>query len=334
MLFIKRYFFLVSVLCFNACTTDLELEAAWKDIPVVYGFLATTDTAHYIRVEKAFLEPGGDALSIARNSDSLYYPEDVLVQLVRLSNGEAFSLSRVDGTSEGYPRSEGVFATQPNYLYKIKSDVIRLQEKERIQLRIDRGGETDPVTAETSILEEISLSSSSPSINVNWDYNRLVTFRWRTGSNTKLFDLRLIISIEESLPGKPDEFQDRSLVWVLTDELENTEGSSQVSFSILGEKFYQFLAAELEKDNGRVRRFISMEVQVTGVGAELLAFTRVNLANSGITSSQVIPVYTNLSEGRGLFSSRTVATRKGLNISSLSLDSLRNGEITKHLNFK
>lgn len=335
MAYTKRLFFLLILPnLFAACSTDLELEAAWRDIPIAYGFLSSTDTAHYIRVEKAFFEPGGDALVIARNPDSLYYDEEVVVQLVRLSNGETYNLERVDGAAEGYPRQEGTFATQPNYLYKIKAGVIQLKERERIQLRIDRGLDLEPVTAETSILEEIEMSSSSPPINVNWDYIRPVTFRWRTGPAARLFDLRLTIRLQESIPGQPGQFQDRSLVWVLTDDLENTEGSSQVSFSVLGEDFYRFLAAELEEKSDIRRRFIGLEIQVTGAGAELLEFTRVNQANSGITSSQVVPVYTNLSEGRGIFSSRTTAVRTGLNISTASRDSLRDGVFTRHLNFQ
>lgn len=188
--------------------------------------------------------------------------------------------------------------------------------------------------AETSILETISLSTTSPPVNINWDYIRPVTFRWRTGNNTKLFDLRLMINIEESIPGKPDEFQPRSLAWTLSDQLENTGGSSQMSFSVIGEEFYKFLAAELDESGNQVRRFISMEIEVRGAGAELLEFTRINLANSGITSSQVVPVYTNLSEGRGIFSSRTMASRKGLNISATTQDSLRDGQHTKNLNFQ
>lgn len=325
---------LLSLFLLASCSTDLELEAAWKDIPVAYGFLSTTDTAHYIRVEKAFLEPGGDALMVARNPDSLYYGEEVAVQLVRLSTGQTYNLERVDGAAEGYPRDEGIFAAQPNYLYKIKANVIQLKERERIQLRIDRGPQSEPVLAETSILEEIEISSSSPPININWDYIRPVTFRWRTGPAARLFDLRLIIHLQESLPGQPTQFQDRSLIWLLTDDLENTEGSSQVSFSIPGEDFYRFLAAELEEKSDIRRRFLSLEIQVTGAGVELLEFTRVNLANAGLTSAQIVPVYTNLSEGRGIFSSRTTALRTGLNISAASRDSLRDGMITRHLNFQ
>ncbi|KAA3638695.1 MAG: hypothetical protein DWQ02_04770, partial [Bacteroidetes bacterium] len=64
---------LLATLSITACTTDFQLEGEWKDIPVVYGFISVADTAHYIRVEKAFLEPGGDANQIAQIADSLYY---------------------------------------------------------------------------------------------------------------------------------------------------------------------------------------------------------------------------------------------------------------------
>ena len=107
-----------------------------------------------------------------------------------------------------------------------------------------------------------------------------------------------------------------------------------MSFSVIGEEFYKFLSAELDSSSNQIRRFISIEIQVTGAGTELLEFTRINLANTGITSSQVVPVYTNLSEGRGIFSSRTSSSRIGLNISSVTRDSLRDGQHTKQLNFQ
>ena len=73
---------LVLVMGWSACSTEVNLEAEWKDIPIVYGFLNIQDTAHYVRVQKAFLEPGGDALEIAQNSDSIYYDEVTVVPRV------------------------------------------------------------------------------------------------------------------------------------------------------------------------------------------------------------------------------------------------------------
>ena len=318
----------------SACSTDFQLEGAWKDIPVAYGFLSVTDTAHYIRLEKAFLEPGGDALEIARIPDSLYYGEEVQVQLERLSNGDRFLMDRVDANQEGYQREEGIFATQPNVVYKLRNSKIQLREGERIGLLIDRGGDKNLVTAETSILERPVLSQSSPPLNINWAYDRFVTFRWRTDPDARLFELRLLIQLEESVANNPGVFQEKNLVWVLSDDLENAGRSSQLDFAVLGEDFYKFLASKLEEDAAKVRIFRKIDIQVTGVGEELLEFTRVNLANSGITGSQILPSYTNLSEGRGIFSSRATAFRQGLGLSAISRDSLRNGIHTKNLNFQ
>jgi hypothetical protein len=75
-----------------ACSTDFELEAEWRDIPIVYGLLSFTDTAHYVRVEKAFLPEGGDARDVAQIADSLYYGDNV-----------SGSVPKSENRQHGYP---------------------------------------------------------------------------------------------------------------------------------------------------------------------------------------------------------------------------------------
>ena len=64
----KNFFFglFILFLGLSACSTDFQLEGEWSDIPVVYGFVSIQDTAHYIRVQRAFLEPGGNANEIGQ----------------------------------------------------------------------------------------------------------------------------------------------------------------------------------------------------------------------------------------------------------------------------
>src|SRR5690606_16691935 len=92
-----------------SCSDDLELITDWKEIPVVWGFLEIGDTAQYIRVEKAFLDGQTSALVIAKNPDSLYF-KDIDVRLVNESSGQTYTLQKVDGNLEGYPREPGIFA--------------------------------------------------------------------------------------------------------------------------------------------------------------------------------------------------------------------------------
>lgn len=331
----KGFWFILIMFVLGACSTNFELEADWRDIPVVYGFLSIQDTAHYIRVEKAFLEPGGDATKIAKIADSLYYDAYVQVQLQRVNTGQTFDMQRVNGTLEGYPREDGTFASEPNILYKIRSSEIKLKAGETIRLVINRGEDKEPVTAETVVLSEIVPRESNPFSPVNFGYDRNVSFAWDTDQSAQLFDLRLVLHYFESMPGNPNNLIRKQLNWPLNPEIirENT-GSSRVDYTIKGEELYKFLQASLEPVNDRIRRFDSFEVQITGVGEELVELLRITRSNSGITGSQAVPVYTNISEGRGIFSSRSMVVRSGLTLNSASLDSLKNGIYTRGLNFQ
>ena len=83
-----------------------------------------------------------------------------------------------------------------------------------------------------------------------------------------------------------------------------------------------------------VRFFDGFDIYVTGAGEELLEFVRVSQANTGITSAQSIPTYTNVSDGLGIFTSRSQVLRSGLQLNSIALDSLREGIFTRDLNFQ
>lgn len=63
----------------SACANDFDVTAPWKEIPVVYGILSPQDSAHYIRVEKAFVDPEKSALEIARD---VYALIDILHEIL------------------------------------------------------------------------------------------------------------------------------------------------------------------------------------------------------------------------------------------------------------
>ncbi len=326
----------IIALLWTTCSTDFVVEAEWRDIPIVHGFLSIQDTAHYIRVEKAYLEPGGDALRIAKTADSLYYDDKVQVQLQRISNGQLFTLQKVDGVLEGYPREEGIFATAPNFLYKIRASSINLRPGERIRLRINRSEDKAPVTSETVILGDIEPREINPPSPLNLAYDRIVNFAWDADQGAQLFDLRLLIFYRESVPGSPGVFVNKSVTWVIADNIlrDNNAQTNRVSINIRGEEFYRFMQSKLDPVSDRIRILDRIDMQVTGVGKELVDLLRISRANAGITSSQAVPVYSNLSEGRGIFSSRSSATRLALTLNPASADSLRSGIYTRNLNFQ
>lgn len=320
---------------FSTCTTDFEVEADWKDIPIVYGFLSTQDTAHYLRIEKAYLEPGGNALEVAQIADSIYYGPEVEVMLEKIATGELFVLERVDGNLEGYVRESGVFANQPNILYKIKKEDINLKTADEVRLTIDRGVGKELVTAETAVIGDLSLVETLPRDPITLGgYNAELRIGWEVSTLAQLFDLRFVIHYLESRPDNPAVFEPKTLEFILDKSIEREDESNRVSYFLRSGDFFQFLSSNLTVLDAGVRFFQGIDIGLVAAGEEFLELTKIGQANLGITSANEVPVYSNLSEGRGIFSSTARALRENIPLGPVSLDSLRNGIFTRDLGFQ
>ncbi len=324
---------LASLFIWSACSNDFEVAAPWKDIPVVYGLLSIDDEFHYIRVEKAFLDPDANALEIARVPDSLYY-QNISVQLERVSNGQLFDMQRVNGEDVNIPREDGIFATSPNYLYRINSNTINLQPGETIRLILDRKNELPLVTAETVIQGSGIQRNPNPGGKFNFVENLTYELRWSAHEAAKIFDANLTINYAEHPTGQPDQNELKSFDWQWA--RGKTFGLFNTQYEVFkeGVEFYEVMANSIPDKPGYDRIFIGIDIEIVSGGEELEKYVNVALANIGITGSQEIPSYTNLSEGQGVFSSIDIIKTDELLLSPGTRDSLRFGRITKHLNFK
>jgi hypothetical protein len=325
---------LIAIVLIWGCTVDFDVEAEWKDIPIVYAFISIQDTAHYVRVQKAFLEPGGNAVEIAQIADSIYY-QNIGVELVNIETGQTVALERVDGNLEGYPKEEGVFANSPNVLYKVRANRLNLQGGERLRLVLNRGDELPQVTAETVVVGEIDSIPSLPSRNINrWLYTELRQLGWRPGPEARIFDVRLVLHYRESRLSNPSAFEDKRFEWVVNPSVFNDANEARLTINASGDAFYRAIGNNIPEIPDAIRLFEELELVVTGGGDELYQFIRLRQANTGITSAQNLPVYTNLSEGLGVFTSRYTLRRGGIRLQQEARDTLANGIYTKHLNFR
>lgn len=319
-------FFMLSVVL-TSCDNELVVADKWKDIPIVWGLLNAADTAHYIRVEKAYLDPNTSALTIAKIPDSLYY-ENATVFLKRIATGQEFELDRVDGTLEGFPRDTGVFAHSPNYLYKIKSDEINLIPGEEYQFILRRGDNTAPVTAETLILPQPVLRNPDVDFLLGFKRNSLFLFSWNEIPEARIFEIHIRFHYHEKNAESGGFFIPKQVEWTVVKNLTTRE------YNMDGGDFYSAVRSNLEVDPTATRIFDSLDIIVWAGGKEMAEFIKITQANTGITGTQDIPQFTNLSEGLGLFSSRSKSTDTGFRITTLTLDSLRNSVTTKPLNFQ
>ncbi len=319
----------------NACRDELQLTAPWKDIPVVYGMINRTDTAYYVRVEKVFINPDGDANEIAKNPDSLYYPEEAIaVFLTNLESGTRVQMQRVDGAAEGYPREPGPFADQPNYLYKVKASQLPLKGSDLLGLTIERQGGLPDVTAEATVLGEIKPSGISDGAQVTFKYEQQNSFRWTSGSEARIFDVEMHIHYKEWEAGQSQNAEEKTLRWTMARSVLRSSGSSTTVVKVDGINFFTFLAASLEANPTTLRQFTGMDMVVTGAGEAIETYIQIIQANTDITAAQEIPTYSNVEGGLGIFSSIARGAVYDLQLSATTLNLLKNGEYTKDLNFQ
>jgi hypothetical protein len=338
---LKKILFLFGLIySITACKNDLVTIDGWKDIPIIYGLLSVNDTATYIRVEKAFVDAQRKPEDIARIPDSLYY-NDVTVTLIRTKNNERYTLSRVDGNTEGYTRTDGLFAKTPNYLYKIKNNTIQLKADDEYRIELLKKGQNTPFAkATTKVTGIFDIVVPLPSTALNLRYDNTLTVSMQTDEKSaKVLDVNIILNYEEFPLSNPSNIVTKKATWTMVANAARGNGTNGqptpvLSFSRKGQEFFDYLGNNIPVSEQLGRRAKSIDVEILAAGQELIDFTSANIANSGITGSQTIPVFTNIENGRGIFSSRSVSSSKNYPLSTAMQDLLRNGDLTKKLNFR
>lgn len=319
----------ILVVIFTSCDNTLNLNADFEDIPIVYGLLSVSDENQFIRVERAFLDPERPASEIAVIPDSIYYA-NLDVSLLNVGSNESFSLSKVDGNEIGLPREEGAFAVNPNTLYTISTEDLELAVGESYQLRIDRGEGSEIVTAETTVVDTLIITQ--PGTRLNFDFGTNFRVRWfpiSTGNEPSVFDVSMVIYFNEVDILNPDvDPVSQELTWSLG---KSIVGDTEIER--LGDEFFNFLNNNLDVDVNLRRDFQGIDIIVDAGGEEILDYVRVGQANLGITASQDIPFFSNLSEGRGIFSSRNRKIKSRVLLSPVTQELMGNDELTRDLNF-
>ena len=113
--------------------------------------------------------------------------------------------------------------------------------------------------------------------------------------------------------------------------INNNTNSQKSEFD--GLSFYNLLNTNLTASPDVSRNFRKISLDIIAGASDLEEFLRITQANTGITSAQEIPTYTNLSEGLGIFSSVYTLHIDSVNLSNASIIDLRENDLTRDLNF-
>ena len=318
---IKNLLFLILPLLFS-CETDFDVNANWKDVTIVYGLIDPNNEDQLIKINKAYLGQG-DAIQMASISDSTNYaPSNLIVKIHRVRE-QVFNtydtLSTVVLTDTILDKDDGLFSTDDNIIYTFKKPSSFYNTNSIYVLEILNLSSGQKVTSETEIINSFSFESLNPSFE--WGlYNgeladslrfRTKNIEWQNSSNGVIYQLDILINYLEN--GVVN-----SLSWSQP-LVEYSSGN--MSLKIKGDQFFQFLENNL--DNNTTKQFLNLDLVMTIGAQDLKTYIDVNQPFSGIVQER--PVFSNIDNGVGLFSSRyTYDDIKGIELTNSTLNYMIN----------
>ncbi len=193
----------------------------------------------------------------------------------------------------------------------------------------------DEISAETRVIGNFGITFPTPNFFLRFASNRSQIFRWNDDPNASFYDLSMRIHYTEAPQNNPSDTTSKFLDWSIAKNLKPDNSQfGLVTYELEdGARFYQFLQNNLDVNPSIQRRLSRIDVIVYAGGEELLKYIEAGLANSGITSAETLPLYSNIDGGLGLFSTRYAEQTRGFLPNQAMLDTLSSGPYTNQLGF-
>jgi len=326
----KSLYLLIASIFLISCSTDLNVLADYKETAIVHGLLSQSDTAQYIKINKAFIGPG-NALEIAQVYDSVNYQNQLTVKLEQWKNGGKVSTITLTKDSS-IAKPAGIFSSPKQMLYKTKAT---LDETSKYNLVITNNATHNVITGSTLLVNDFLVTKPfSTSLNFVSTTNKF-KIEWTSSLNGKVYGvtLRFYYLEEDRSTGVVTK---KFIDWIFGNQTTlSTKGGESMFIDFFGETFYQYLQNRLPVNNNVKRyvpntgAYVHVDLIFT-VGAEdLSTYIAVSAPSTGIIQER--PQYTNLNNGFGLFSSRYTKIKTGYQLTSASVVELYSGQFTKNL---
>ena len=322
---------LATAAVFAGCKNDFDVLADYKDITVVYGLLNQNDTAHYIKINKAYLGEG-NAFLMADVADSVnYQAADLTVKLEEYNNSTLTNTFPLIRTVNEIAKDTGLFASDANILYK---STATLNPQRRYKLVINNNKTGTTITSETPMIENLVVTNpqNNQQVNIVGNNSFQFTAAFKSAKNALVYSMLIRFKYNE-INTVTSQVVTKSIDWALPNiKSSNTNGGETLQIPLNPDGLFQLLANNLGAPGVNIeRQTAGLEFTFYAGGADLSTYLDVNGPSN--TLQQEKPEYTNITNGLGIFSSRYNKTVGNITLSPQSLDSLLNGRFTNQLGF-
>ncbi|MDA3820157.1 MAG: hypothetical protein PF590_06850 [Candidatus Delongbacteria bacterium] len=318
----------------TSCEEEVDVNADWKNIPVVYGLLNQNDSVHYIKLNKAFL---GDAsaINMAQESDSLFY-DDAEVYINQIINGQISKRLNFVAV-DTIPKPEGLFANDRNSIYVYEGKIQALNNSGNpytYELHVNIPSANKHCTSAIELISGARIvdPSSIREIALNSYDIGSVNAKYETGENGRIYQMVFRFYYLE-VTNEGDTIKDCPPIEIYWPVTIVVGAGSQIGLEFPVEKFYDILLDSIQ-ENENLTRLVrypkSVSFTLHAADENFQIYSSLSEPAAGVVQEK--PFFTNINNGVGLFAARL--TKQTFNkVSNPTISTLANDTITEHLNF-
>ncbi len=331
-----------------SCEEDFNVAAPYRQITVAYGILNIEDTAHYIRVQKAFMDENKSAIDMSKEPDSSFYSQlDVkVIEYLGNTAAQTITLQMVDLNKEGYIKQSSVkdqsFFTSPNYGYKFKH---QLNSEREYRLIV-----TNPNTGKVDSSDLIGIVSNDTADNIKgFDVNEFNFAQYSLNFSRTAPTAKTTFFVNTPVNGYILEgyirfhYLERNVVTNVEERKSvdynfstlNTLPSEPYQPSVQNLSILSFLRDAMGVAPTNVQRYMdSCDIFFYAGSKELYSYKFVNQTQGGsLTNDNIQPNYTNMvsEDAFGVVGSRAMRFYENAGLTNPTMDTLMNNSITKDL---
>lgn len=313
-----------------SCRTEVDIAGNYQETTIVYGLLNQYDTVQYVRIQKAFLV-NDNVLDYTKVPDSTYYkPSDLTVVLEKLNPNSNAIEQTIPMTHTLLGKDTGTFAGGNQIIYKTNA---ALDSSRVYRLKITNLKSGKVTTGTTRLVSGLQIknpnSFSTTTINLNPTSKNGYDVKFKPANNAVLYQVEVRYKWTEidviSGTQTPD-----SLTWLFA-AIERY-GSADVTYNIPHNDFYRYVRQHVQPKANTQRKMGRISFKIYAGTDEFNQFMNINKPSTGLIQEK--PLYTNIENGLGIFSSRASFSRQNLELTKTpTRDTLRLGQYTGDLGF-
>ena len=310
-------FFLSFMALFFSCSSDIDLYADYKEVPIIYGLLDATADTNFVKITRAFYVQG-DAYQFALNPDSSNYSGKLDARLVEYCNGDSIREILLD-TITLHNKEQGVFYAPSQKLYYTTESLCMNGTNNKYSYRLKIVFGDHMLVTEADMVGNGGFDVQSLAVNFSKEYFNSIPrrFLFRPAINAGFYQVSMSFTFLEQRTPDADSVP-RTMYWDLgywnESNLSLLMENDSYFFTYRPETFYailgEFIGGDTILEQG-LKRYITdypVEVCIVAGGEKLRQYVYNN--NTDLGFSQGDTEFSLIDDGYGVLSSRMTVRRK------------------------